>query len=438
MTSAHAPTERLTWLQRIYASLPQRRETWNKLGVAGLVMLGQRMPESFFAIALPALYRDKGLPLEKFWIFGLLYLPSWIKFLWAPLLDRWTLTRLGRRRSWLLVSASSLTFSFLLFSFFAPELDNLDIVIAIMLMTGFFFATGDIAMDTYIIETFDFDEQPYGAALTRFVDVLVVFIVVSGLFWSLNFISWQAALSTGGVMVMLLGLCVLLRPEPPVPVQAQVQEAKGRSISVFVSLRQRHMRYVLPLSFLMCAVMYMLIQAPSAFLVDIGFTLNEVGYALGVPQTIAGLVGACTAAVVISGLGLRRAAWVLTGITLVGITGMGLLAVLPDPSLTVLTVVIFVWGFAAPFFVGLLITALYRWTSLSQAATDYTLMASAAFAGISLAPGLYGMIAGVLNWPAFFMISSALVILVGFSFVKTYDVVQPLVDERNRREAGTD
>ncbi|MEM6650549.1 MAG: MFS transporter, partial [Pseudomonadota bacterium] len=178
-------------------------------------------------------------------------------------------------------------------------------------------------------------------------------------------------------------------------------------------------------------VTYTLIQAPSAFLVDIGFDLSQVGYALGVPQTISGLIGACVAAVIVNWQGLKKTAWILIWITLAGISGMLLLSTLPNPSLQTLTAIIFVWGFASPFFLVLLITALYRWTCLTQTATDYTIMASAAFLGISLAPALYGLVAGALDWTSFYIIMGLMVFAVGYAFIRFYDRIDELVNIRN-------
>jgi MFS family permease len=416
--------------------LPHDPRVLAKLAVAGLTMIGQRIPEAFFATALPAIYRDKGFDLENFWLFGLLYLPSCLKFLWAPFVDRWTISKLGRRRSWILCCAAGLSLCFLILAMMEPTLDNMTAVVGMMLLTGFIFATGDIALDTYIIESFEPDEQPYGGALSRFADALVAFIVVGGLLWVLDFMSWPAAISTGAVLIAILCSCILLRPEPEMPAQAEVLAAQGRQASLLRSLKQKHLWYVLPLATLTCAVMFMLIQAPSAFLVDIGFDLGEVGYALGIPQAIAGLLGAVAAAMTINAKGIKTSAWIFVVVMLVGVFAMLRLSLAETPSMTELSISIFIWGFASPIFIVLLLTALFSWADKAQTATDFTLMNSFAFLGIFLAPGLYGFIAGQFSWTVFYIVGAVMVMITGAAFAFVINPVQRLVDERNAGHAS--
>ena len=51
---------------------------------------------------LPAWLRTEGVSLKAIGLFALTQLPYTWKFLWSPLLDRFGLAVLGRRRSWML------------------------------------------------------------------------------------------------------------------------------------------------------------------------------------------------------------------------------------------------------------------------------------------------------------------------------------------------
>ena len=76
--------------------------TRHKLALLGALYLSQGLPYGFFTQALPALLRQLGRSLPEIGAASLLALPWALKFLWAPLVDRYWSARLGRRRSWIL------------------------------------------------------------------------------------------------------------------------------------------------------------------------------------------------------------------------------------------------------------------------------------------------------------------------------------------------
>jgi MFS family permease len=104
--------------------------------------------------------------------------------------------------------------------------------------------------------------------------------------------------------------------------------------------------------------------------------------------------------------------------------------------MTELSISIFIWGFASPIFIVLLLTALFSWADKAQTATDFTLMNSFAFLGIFLAPGLYGFIAGQFSWTVFYIVGAVMVMITGAAFAFVINPVQRLVDERNAGHAS--
>ena len=57
---------------------------------------------------LQAWMKEEGVDLTVIGLMALVGLPYTVKFLWAPLLDRYTLPFLGRRRGWLLIAQVAL------------------------------------------------------------------------------------------------------------------------------------------------------------------------------------------------------------------------------------------------------------------------------------------------------------------------------------------
>src|SRR5690606_24308031 len=66
-----------------------------------LLYVAQALPLGFFVIAMPAILRARGVGLERVGLLAALALPFLLKFLWAPLVDRWGSAN-GHYRSWLI------------------------------------------------------------------------------------------------------------------------------------------------------------------------------------------------------------------------------------------------------------------------------------------------------------------------------------------------
>ena len=66
--------------------------------LTGLYLV-QGLPHGFFGQAMPVLLRQQGLDLALIGMLSVVSLPWALKFLWAPLLDRFALKRGEYRRS---------------------------------------------------------------------------------------------------------------------------------------------------------------------------------------------------------------------------------------------------------------------------------------------------------------------------------------------------
>ncbi len=104
------------------------------------------------------------IDLSTIGLFALVGLPYTLKFVWAPLMDRYSLTSLGRRRGWLLIWQLCLTASIILLAFSSPA-NHLTMLALAALLLSFFSASQDIVIDAYRRESLADDEQGMGASL---------------------------------------------------------------------------------------------------------------------------------------------------------------------------------------------------------------------------------------------------------------------------------
>ena len=71
---------------------------------------------------VPAWLRVEGVGLAEIGFFALVGFPYTWKFLWSPIMDRYTLPFLGRRRGWMLVTQLALLASIASMGFIKPDL----------------------------------------------------------------------------------------------------------------------------------------------------------------------------------------------------------------------------------------------------------------------------------------------------------------------------
>jgi len=112
-----------------------------------------------------------GVDKTEIGLFLLTGLPYSFKFLWAPVMDRVALPlltpRLGRRRSWALVSQAGLIVAILALGATDPTVNPWSTACA-ALVIAFLSASQDIAIDAYRIEVLAEHEQGAGAASTQY------------------------------------------------------------------------------------------------------------------------------------------------------------------------------------------------------------------------------------------------------------------------------
>ena len=114
---------------------PPRKETWRealfnrRMLICVFTGFSSGLPLYLLINLLPAWLRTEGVDLKTIGFFALIQLPYTWKFLWSPLLDRYALPLLGRRRGWMLVTQIVLRIAIPLFGLLNPKVDIWTIVV---------------------------------------------------------------------------------------------------------------------------------------------------------------------------------------------------------------------------------------------------------------------------------------------------------------------
>ncbi|TDB26269.1 MFS transporter [Stenotrophomonas sp. ATCM1_4] len=260
------------------------------LGLTVIVALymAHALPLYFYNVAVPAILRSQGVDLRWIGMLSLLYLPWAFKFLWAPLVDRWHLPRIGRRRSWLWLTQLLLLAGILALA--ATGLDHgLGVFLAVGLWISTVAATQDIAIDGYTVEALAPAEHRLGSMAQSVGVALGSMVGGAGVLWLYETRGWNVALLTLAAMSALTLLAVQAVQEQPRPAEQQRP-------SVLRALRRPSMRWALLL-----IVLYRLVEAPAMaminpLLVDQQWSLTDIGLLISVTGAGIGMLAAVAAA----------------------------------------------------------------------------------------------------------------------------------------------
>ncbi len=111
----------------------------------------QGLPSGFITQALPAILREYEVSLEMIGLSGLLLLPWALKFLWAPVVDKYFIAKWGRSRSWILplqlISAGIVAIVGLFDPHQLSSLDTLWAIYGLLFLLSLIGATHDVAAD---------------------------------------------------------------------------------------------------------------------------------------------------------------------------------------------------------------------------------------------------------------------------------------------------
>src|SRR5262245_44928660 len=412
------------------------RATTLRFGAILGFIMGQVFPAAFYGLMLPAIYREKGLSLDMFWIFTLPAIPTWLRPLWAPLVDCVGSTRIGMRKTWIIPCTLFGAAAYLALGFVDPTLEALWIIIAILIVKAAFMTTQDIAIDGYMVENLKDEERGVGAAVIDIGRNVAQFGSWAGIAWVYGAYGWKAAAILAAALLVAFSIPGVLRKEPPPTAQARASRARGERPSLIKLLKREDTRYVLPLVVLVSFAGSLIATLFVPFLVDKGFTIGQIGPLVFAPATLIGtLIGASATAWFLNRFGYKKTILLAAVLMIPTVIPIIWLGSLEKPSLLIVFLVT-LNGTILPSFLQVAMSASrLKWASKTQAATDYTATVVAALGSVSAALAIGGVIAEHVGWYAYFAIGGTFTIFACFVFYALFDKIEAIVEERDRREA---
>jgi MFS transporter, PAT family, beta-lactamase induction signal transducer AmpG len=394
----------------------QPRRAPSLLGVFGqrkmaallLLGFGSGMPLFLTSKTLQAWMSVEGVDLGTVGRVSMLSLPYSLKFLWAPLLDRYVPPFLGRRRGWLLITQLLLGLLIAAMSLHDPR-EALFILFVNAVLIAFFSATQDIAVDAYRVDVLSDRELGAGAGVTvlgyRIAMILTggfALVMADKMPWSVVYALMGLAMLIGVAGTFLAPEPVLREGPPATLASAVVQPWLDFTRRTGVTLAG-----VILLFIVLYSLSDRLVQnMANPFLLERGYTLTEIGaitQALGLAATI---VGVMAGGAFIARLGINRSLWVLAFVQMGSNLAYYVLA-LREKDLTLLTAAILVENFSGGLVTAGFVAFMMSLCSRQFSATQYALLSSFMAFARDFVAGFAGDIAKVTGWPQFFLITIA-------------------------------
>lgn len=367
-----------------------------------------------FSSGLPYYLTDKTLQawmtvekvdLTAIGLLSLVGLPYSLKFLWSPLLDRFTMPILGRRRGWLLLSQVLLLAAIALMAMQRPQQGMWGLGLSAVVV-AFLSATQDIAADAYRVDILTPLESGAGAAI--FVLGYRVALLVTGSLALIlaDHLPWPYVYGLLACCMTVGIWASLIAPEPPLVTQpGSLVDAVLLPFGEFFQ-RLGIVRGILILVFILC---YKLGDAfvnnmSTPFLLQIKFSQTDVGAIQGGVGIFATIVGTLAGGAILSRIGINRSLWVFGGLQAVSNLAYLTLAQV-GPSLVGLILTINVENFCAGLGTAAFIAFLMNLCNQEFSATQYALLSSfmAVSGKVLVAPA--GALAQNLGWSWFFVVS---------------------------------
>jgi PAT family beta-lactamase induction signal transducer AmpG len=343
--------------------------------------------------------------------FSLVTLPYSLKFVWAPLMDRYTPPFLGRRRGWVLITQILLLLVIAAMSLHDPR-TGLKMLAVNAIAIAFFSASQDISLDAYRTDVLETREMGAGAAV--FVMGYRVAMITSGAlaFFLADRMSWNTVYVLIALLMIVGIVTTFIAPEPVLS-DAPPKSLGEAVVLPFTDFFQRAgvFRALLVLLFI---VLYKYSDSlagsmTTPFLLQAGFSQSEVGAVFLGAGVIATIVGVVVAGAAIGKFGINKSLWMflvfqgLSNLTYYGLS-------LSGRNHAFMTAAVITENFGLGLVTGAMTAYLMSMCNKRFTATQYALLSSlmAASRDILVAPA--GKIIEATSWPSFFLITVAMAV----------------------------
>ena len=329
-----------------------------------------------------------------------------LKFLWAPLVDRYAPPWLGRRRGWMVLMQVLLALGLLAMGSLSPG-KSLWLLAFVAVFVAFCSATQDIAFDAYRSDVLRKDERGAGAALSV-LGYRLAMLVSGGLALILadQWLGWGLTYLLMGALMLLVALASFWAPEPEVAAQTP-RSLKQAVLEPFREFFGRPEAVTV----LVLIVLYKLGDAfagalSTTFLIRAaGYTATEVGTVNKLFGLAATIVGALAGGALMARLGLYRSLMLFGVLQAVSNLGFWVISVGPH-NVWLMAAGVGIENLCGGMGTAAFVALLMGLCNQQFSATQFALLSALSAVGRTyLAGPLTPQMVQVAGWPVFFLLT---------------------------------
>jgi PAT family beta-lactamase induction signal transducer AmpG len=282
--------------------------SWRTASVT-LLSFSSGLPLALIWVAIPDWMRSSGMDIRLVGLITLAHAPWSFKPLWSPLIDRYSLPWMGRRRGWIALTQVLLFALTLSLAGLGNSPDAPWVVLALALAIAFASASQDIAYDAYTVDVLKPEEQGVVVGAKTFTYRLAMYlagatsITVAGLY------SWPLVVTLLAVLYLPMLLVTWKAPEPP-DAPRSPKSLKEAIWHPFLGFLGRHRALeILAFVFFYKFADNLAEALLRPFLVDMGYSAADRGVALGTIGIFTMMTGVLLGGVLTTTMGLGHSLW---------------------------------------------------------------------------------------------------------------------------------
>ena len=359
---------------------------------------------------VPAWLKSEGADLKQIGLFALIGLPYTWKFLWSPLVDRYAVPLLGRRRGWMFVTHIALIASIAGLGFLRPQTDIWTIAY-VAAAVAFFSATLDIAIDAFRRELLP--EVELGLGNSIHVNAYRISSLIPG---SLSLIladrmPWPSVFVVTALF-MLPGLAMTLVVREPSATATAPKTLRDAVVLPFREFIERSgwkdALLILAFIFLYKLGDSMATALATPFYLEMGFTKTDIGLVAKNAGLWASVIGGMLGGLWMVKIGINKGLWLFGVVQMVSILGFAWLAWLGQANILALGVVIAFEALGVGLGTVAYVAYIARATNPRFTATQFALFTSLSAVPRTVVNASTGWIVAQTGWFNFFLICTVL------------------------------
>ncbi|MFV7789685.1 MFS transporter [Aliarcobacter lanthieri] len=299
----------------------KKKLTWSNIIVLFSLYTTQFLGLGFFLEAFIGILRQNGVSLEHLGFIYMLGLFWVFRFLWAPFIDRIHF-KIGHYRIWIIIFQSLMVISIFLISILDIN-KNLSIILFLAICFAFFASSQNVALDAFAFKiTFKRERSLINAIKTAGGLIGMVLGGGVGLILYAKY-NWHITLLIMTIVTAISLIQIIFISEPNIKNQIFIDKIDYKQFLTFWKTKQKKLWFIL--LFLYPATISAAFGLTTPILVDLGWDLDKIGFAVYIIGYGIGFLASFGASYVIKQFGKKNILIVAAILQVIGILMMLLL-----------------------------------------------------------------------------------------------------------------